>query len=146
MLYKMKEGRGEEVQKYIQDLTNFQILLAGSNTPMFVYGGGYMINSGASLFATGAKTFMHPKSQLRWNECELGFTPHSGSSYYLSKLPGEIGTYLALTGTTMTGDDALFMKFADFEYDLPSQYLTNDMKVAGQRYEDTSRSTRHFYN
>ena len=32
--------------------------------------------------------------------------PHGGSSYYLSRLPGEIGTFLALTGLPITGIDA----------------------------------------
>lgn len=39
--------------------------------------------------------------------------PHGGASYYLSRLPGELGTYLALTGLPMTGIDAKLLKLTD---------------------------------
>ena len=43
----------------------------------------------------------------------FGFVPHSGASFYLSRLPGEIGTFLALTGLPITGIDAKEFGVAD---------------------------------
>lgn len=45
---------------------------------------------------------------------KYGYVPHSGSTYFLSKLPGEIGTFLALTGMDMNGTDAVEWKIADY--------------------------------
>ena len=45
-------------------------------------------------------------SKLSFNEVSFGFVPHGGSSFYLSRLPGEIGTFLAVTGLPITGIDA----------------------------------------
>ena len=52
-------------------------------------------------------------SKLAFNEATFGFVPHGGSSYYLSRLPGEIGTFLALTGFPITGIDAKTFGIAD---------------------------------
>lgn len=32
--------------------------------------------------------------------------PHAGASYYLTRMPGELGTFLALTGTPFTGEES----------------------------------------
>lgn len=36
-------------------------------------------------------------------ETKIGYSPDVGATFYLSRLEGEIGTYLALTGETVTG-------------------------------------------
>jgi len=49
-------------------------------------------------------------------ETKIGFFPDVGASYYLSRLDGQIGTYLALTGTSLTGR-------AVFEHSLATHYI-----------------------
>ncbi len=52
-------------------------------------------------------------SKLTFNEASFGFVPHGGTSYYLSRLPGEVGTFLALTGFPITGIDAKTFGISD---------------------------------
>ncbi|KAH9004996.1 ClpP/crotonase [Lactarius hatsudake] len=47
---------------------------------------------------------------------KLDFFPDVGASYYLSRLDGQIGTYLALTGTSLSGR-------AVFEHGLATHYI-----------------------
>ena len=42
-------------------------------------------------------------------ETKIGFFPDVGASYYLSRLDGQIGTYLALTGASLSGRTALYV-------------------------------------
>jgi 3-hydroxyisobutyryl-CoA hydrolase len=42
-------------------------------------------------------------------ETKIGFFPDVGASYYLSRLDGQIGTYLALTGTPLSARAALYV-------------------------------------
>ena len=46
-------------------------------------------------------------SKLKFGETEIGFVPHAGSSYYLSRMPGEFGKFLSLTGAVMSAGDAI---------------------------------------
>jgi enoyl-CoA hydratase/carnithine racemase len=52
-------------------------------------------------------------SKLIFNDVSFGFVPHGGTTYYLSRLPGELGTFLALTGLPLTGIDAKELGLAD---------------------------------
>ena len=41
-------------------------------------------------------------------ETGIGFFPDVGASYFLSRLPGQIGRYLGLTGARIKAADALY--------------------------------------
>lgn len=52
-------------------------------------------------------------SKMAFNECTFGFVPHSGATYYLSRLPHDFGTFLALTGLPIHGTDASKLNLVD---------------------------------
>lgn len=52
-------------------------------------------------------------SKMAFNECTFGFVPHAGASYYLSRLPNEFGTFMALTGLPIHGTDAAKLDLVD---------------------------------
>lgn len=74
---------------------------------------GHAFNSGATLLASTGFPMMTVDSQIAFNECTFGFVPHSGATYYLSRLPHEFGTFLALTGMPIHGTDAAKLKLVD---------------------------------
>lgn len=59
------------------------------------------------LFAHGPFRIATEKTIFAMPEPTLGVLFNAGSSFYLPKLDGEIGTYLALTGTRLEGLDTL---------------------------------------
>lgn len=68
------------------------------NKPIFAIGSGNIFNSGAAIFASTSNPYVTKTATVCFNEVTFGMTPHSGAIYHLSKLPDEIGTFLALTG------------------------------------------------
>ena len=74
---------------------------------------GHSYNSGAALFQSTGYPTVTLDSKLSFNEVSFGFVPHGGTSFYLSRLPGELGTFLALTGFPLTGIDARELGIAD---------------------------------
>ncbi len=74
---------------------------------------GHSFNSGASFLQATALPTVTLDSRISFNDVQFGFVPHGGSSYYLSRLPGEIGTFLALTGIPISGIDAKEFGIAD---------------------------------
>jgi enoyl-CoA hydratase/carnithine racemase len=74
-------------------------------------GGGMGLAQGSPLRLVGALT------RIAMPEVGIGLFPDVGASYFLSRLPGALGPYLALTGTTITANDALYAGLADLYLD-----------------------------
>ncbi len=70
-------------------------------------GGGIGIAQGSALRIVGERT------RIAMPEVAVGFFPDVGASYFLSRLPGALGRYLALTGVQIRGGDALYSQLAD---------------------------------
>ena len=70
-------------------------------------GGGMGISQGSALRIVGERTLMGMP------EVAIGFFPDVGGSYFLSRLPGMLGRYLALTGLKIRAADALYSHLAD---------------------------------
>lgn len=47
------------------------------------------------------------KTVFAMPETKIGLFPDVGGSYFLPRLDGQTGTYLALTGTSLVGEDVL---------------------------------------
>jgi enoyl-CoA hydratase len=53
------------------------------------------------------------KTKVAMPEVGLGFFPDVGGTWLLSRAPGEVGTYLGLTGQIANGSDAVYAGLAD---------------------------------
>ena len=76
-----------------------------------VMGGGMGISQGASL------RVVTERSKLAMPETGIGLFPDVGGGYFLSRCPGRLGEYLALTGQVLTGAEALTAGLADAQMD-----------------------------
>lgn len=101
-----KEDNFKAIRDYFEKLYTLQTNIAKTNKPIIAVAPGHSYNSGASLLAATSMPLMTLNSKLAFNEVTFGFVPHSGATYYLSKLPGEFGTFMALTGLPINGADA----------------------------------------
>jgi enoyl-CoA hydratase/carnithine racemase len=75
-------------------------------------GGGMGLAQGAVLRLVGERT------RIAMPEVAIGLFPDVGGSYFLSRLPGALGVYLALTGLTIRSADALYAGLADVHLDV----------------------------
>ena len=72
-----------------------------------VMGGGMGISQGASLRIVTERT------KMAMPETGIGLFPDVGGGFFLSRCPGHVGEYLALTGDTIGGDQAVAWGLAD---------------------------------
>jgi enoyl-CoA hydratase/carnithine racemase len=72
-----------------------------------VMGGGMGLAQGAALRLVGERT------RMAMPETMIGLFPDVGGSYFLSRCPGELGTYLGLVGPTIHAADAIYCGLAD---------------------------------
>lgn len=81
--------------------------------PYVAYMDGLVMGGGVGLSAHGVHRIVNEKTKISMPEVGLGFFPDVGGTWLLSRAPGEIGTYYALTGTPMNGADAIYTGIAD---------------------------------
>ena len=68
---------------------------------------GITMGGGAALSLHGAHRVAAETLSFAMPEVGIGFFPDIGATYFLSRLPGRIGTYLALTGARVGVGDAV---------------------------------------
>jgi enoyl-CoA hydratase/carnithine racemase len=78
-----------------------------------VMGGGMGIAQGASV------RIVTDRTRMAMPETAIGLFPDVGGSWFLSRVPGEIGTYLGLVGPTIGAADAIYCGLADLHVGVP---------------------------
>jgi enoyl-CoA hydratase len=87
--------------------------IAGFPKPYVAFMDGIVMGGGVGLSAHGSHRVVTDKSKVGMPEVGVGFFPDVGGTWLLARAPGELGTYFGLTGTAMTGADAVLAGLAD---------------------------------
>lgn len=70
-------------------------------------GGGMGVSEGSKL------RIVTDRTRIAMPEVGIGLFPDVGGSYFLSRLPGSLGIYLALTGNQVRASDVLYAQLGD---------------------------------
>ncbi|KAF8323083.1 3-hydroxyisobutyryl-coenzyme A hydrolase [Clavulina sp. PMI_390] len=86
--------------------------LATLEKPYVAVMDGITMGGGVGLSAFAPFRIATPKTLFAMPETKIGYAPDVGSTYVLARLDGEIGTYLALTANTLTGEECFRLGLA----------------------------------
>jgi enoyl-CoA hydratase/carnithine racemase len=81
--------------------------------PYIVLLDGITMGGGLGLAQASKLRVVGDTARMAMPEVGIGLFPDVGGSYFLSRLPGALGAFLALTGTQIRGPDALYCRLAD---------------------------------
>lgn len=82
---------------------------------------GITMGGGVGLSVHAPFRVATEKTKLAMPETSIGLFPDVGASFFLSRLDGELGTYLGLTGHLLEGREAMYAGFAT--HYVPSERL-----------------------
>ncbi|ADG99123.1 Enoyl-CoA hydratase/isomerase [Segniliparus rotundus DSM 44985] len=68
---------------------------------------GYALGGGLGISVHGSERIVTEHAVAAMPETAIGFFPDIGASFFLSRLQGELGTYLGLTGARLSGSDVV---------------------------------------
>lgn len=68
---------------------------------------GITMGGGAGISVHGSHRIATERLMFAMPETGIGFFPDVGGTYFLPRLPGNLGVYLGLTGARLTGDDCV---------------------------------------
>lgn len=79
---------------------------------------------------------MTERSRLAMPEVAIGYFPDVGGSYFLPRIPGELGIYLGVTGVQIRAADALYCGLADWCLD-SARLAELDQKLDHLQWQDS---------
>lgn len=81
--------------------------------PIICWGHGIVMGGGIGLMAGASHRVVTATSKLAMPEVSIGLYPDVGGSWFLRRMPGRVGLFLALTGAPLNAADAIFCGLAD---------------------------------
>lgn len=82
--------------------------------PILALMDGFVLGGGMGLVQGASHRVITERTRMGMPETGIGYFPDVGGSYFLSRLRGETGAYLGVTGTQVRAADALYTGLADF--------------------------------
>lgn len=73
---------------------------------------GFVMGGGVGVSIHGARRIAGSTTLFAMPETGIGFYPDVGGSYFLPRLPGKLGTWLALSGARLTAADVMYAGIA----------------------------------
>lgn len=85
--------------------------------PVLVLMDGFTLGGGMGLAQGCDLRIVTERSRLGMPEVGIGYFPDVGGSYFLPRVPGELGIYLGVSGSQIKAADALYCGLADWYVD-----------------------------
>lgn len=108
-------------ESFWRDEYRLNALIAAYPKPYIAFQDGIVLGGGIGISAHGSHRIVTERSKLGLPEVGIGFVPDVGAIWLLSRSPGELGTYLALTAGSVGAADAIAVGLADAY--VPSEVL-----------------------
>jgi enoyl-CoA hydratase/carnithine racemase len=119
------------VEEYALDLT-----IHHYRKPVLALMDGFVLGGGMGLVQGADLRVVTEKSRLAMPEVGIGYFPDVGGSYFLPRIPGELGIYLGVSGVQIRAADALYCGLADW-YLESARLGTLDEKLDQLQWHDT---------
>ncbi|NUT60448.1 enoyl-CoA hydratase/isomerase family protein [Herbaspirillum sp. C9C3] len=107
-------GANSYAAEFFEQEYRLDYLVHSFAKPILCWGHGIVMGGGIGLMAGCSHRVVTEKSRLAMPEITIGLYPDVGGSWFLSRMPGKSGVFLALTGANLNANDALFAGLADY--------------------------------
>ncbi|HAW14015.1 MAG TPA: enoyl-CoA hydratase/isomerase family protein [Cellvibrionales bacterium] len=109
------EGHGDEIAAHFFEREyRLDYLLHTYSKPIITWGHGFIMGGGLGIFAGCQHRVVTEQTRLAMPESSIGLYPDVGGSYFLNKMPGKTGLFLALTGAALNAIDSCYVGLADY--------------------------------
>ncbi|VTU26286.1 enoyl-CoA hydratase/isomerase family protein [Variovorax sp. PBL-E5] len=111
--------------------------------PFLCWGHGIVMGGGIGLMAGASHRVVTEKSRLAMPEINIGLYPDVAGSWFLRRMPGRVGLFLAFTAAPLNAADAIFCGLADvcIAHEHKSQVLDAIARVHWQGDAQADRAT-----
>jgi len=106
-------GRNTYAEDFFREEYELDYLIHTYAKPLMCWGHGIVMGGGVGLMAGCTHRVVTEGSRVAMPEINIGLYPDVGGSWFLRRMPGRTGLFLALTAAQVNGADAIFCGLAD---------------------------------
>ncbi|MFN4206027.1 MAG: enoyl-CoA hydratase/isomerase family protein [Agrobacterium albertimagni] len=114
MFYESGKAADGKASEFLKAEYRLNARIAGFKKPYVVVMDGITMGGGVGVSSHGSHRIVTETTKLAMPETGIGFFPDIGATWLLSRAPGELGTWMGLTGEAVNGADAITAGFADW--------------------------------
>ena len=100
-------------ERFWRDEYRLDARIAAYEKPVVTVMDGLTMGGGVGLAGHAAHRLVTERSRVAMPETGIGYLPDVGGTWLLPRAPGELGTYLGLTGEPVGAADAISCRLAD---------------------------------
>src|SRR5580658_2802668 len=100
------------VEAFFREEYDLNLLISAYPKPYIALIDGICMGGGIGVSVHGPYRVATEHAMFAMPETAIGFFPDIGGTFFLPRLPGQLGIYLGLTGLRTTGADAVHAGFA----------------------------------
>lgn len=126
MLADSGKGDASEAREFFATEYRMNVALEEFPKPVLAIMDGVTMGGGVGISVNGSHRIATERTLFAMPETGIGLFPDVGGGWFLPRLGGELGTWLALTGERLKGVDVAAAKVAT--HFLPSELVPNLMK------------------
>ena len=102
-----------EIEDFFTEEYALNHLIHNYNKPYIAFMDGIVMGGGMGISQGAALRVVTERTKMAMPETAIGLFPDVGGGYFLSRCPGHVGEWLALTGDTIGAGDAIAFGLAD---------------------------------
>ncbi|KAI1341966.1 enoyl-CoA hydratase/isomerase [Xylariaceae sp. FL0016] len=129
-----QKGQNASVEYFAQEY-KLDHYIATYKKPYIAFMDGITMGGGVGLSIHAPFRIATEKTVFAMPETTIGFFPDVGASFFLPKMPGFVGTYLALTSNRLTGANVFYSGIAT-HYLHSTSLATLESRLAELRFRD----------
>ncbi len=107
-----KAGRHKEALQFWADEYPLNAAIKNFRKPYISLIDGIVMGGGVGISVHGSHRVAFDRFSFAMPEVSIGFFPDVGATWFLARMPGEVGTYCALTGERFNAADGLMAGIA----------------------------------
>jgi enoyl-CoA hydratase len=112
-IYESGRRRDGCAERFLREEYALNARIASYPKPYVAIMDGITMGGGVGVSAHGRHRVVTERTRVALPEAAIGFFPDVGATWLLPRAPGEVGTYLGMTGEAIGPDDAIHARLAD---------------------------------
>ena len=109
-----KKGNFDHARNFWRDEYRMNARIRAYPKPVVSFMQGFTMGGGVGIGCHAAHRVVDDSTRMAMPECGIGLVPDVGGTFLLACAPGQLGSWLGLTGHRMDAPQAIAASFADY--------------------------------